>query len=111
MDEKEAIAHLKWLLDDGILAREDEEPVETILQLLERKNNRIDELEKALIDEEIKNKTKIEELESELYNVNCIIDDYIEERNRLKDILKEDENRHDKENCIDPSIILKILEG
>ena len=53
MSEKEAIAHLKWLLDDGILAREDEEPVETILQLLEQKDKRID--------------------------------DYIEERNKLKD--------------------------
>lgn len=37
MSEKEAIAHLEFLLNNGMLAREDEEPVETILQLLEKK--------------------------------------------------------------------------
>lgn len=31
-----------------------------------------------------KQKTKIKELEADLYSANCIIDDYIEERNRLK---------------------------
>lgn len=31
-----------------------------------------------------KQQTKIKELESDLYSANCIIDDYIDERNKLK---------------------------
>lgn len=59
MSEEEAKAHLKWLLDYGILAREDEESVQTVLQLLEQKDKRIDDLEKALADEAIKSTEKI----------------------------------------------------
>ena len=33
--EKEAIAHLTWLLDSGILASEDEPHVETVLNLIQ----------------------------------------------------------------------------
>lgn len=35
-EEKKAIAHLEWLLDDGILASEDEPYIETILNLIEK---------------------------------------------------------------------------
>lgn len=108
MNEKEAIEKLNNILEEWqkILDIEDKVDreiemsmyfedmpfieIQTVLQALKYKDNRIDELEKALIDEDLKNKTKIEELESELYNANCIIDDYIEERNRLKDRLKKD---------------------
>ena len=37
-----------------------------------------------------KQQTKIKELESDLYSANCIIDDYIDERNKLKNKLTGD---------------------
>lgn len=64
MNEKDA---MEWLKDISNFSTYDMAYVETLLQLLKLKDKRIDELE------------------SELYNVNKIIDDYIEERNKLKD--------------------------
>ena len=43
-EEKKAIAHLEWLLDDGILASEDEPYIETILNLIEKQNKIIDKM-------------------------------------------------------------------
>lgn len=78
MSEEEAKAHLKWLLDDGILAREDEESVQTLLQLLEQKDKRIDDLEKALVDESIKSTEKINKLKDKLIGDKMEqFDDYI----------------------------------
>lgn len=143
MSEKEAI---EWLKDISNFSTYDLVYVEALLQLLEQKDKRIDELEKALVEEDLKhrewrnsmseeekkaikmcrlllngditlhiinddggtayagsvNKTynddletvlnliekqqiKIKELEADLYSANCTINEYIEERNKLKD--------------------------
>lgn len=141
MNEKEVIEQLKSIIDDFNRGNDfdlrvnatDVKSLRITLQLLEQKDNRIDELEKALVDEDFKHKEKIEELESELYNANCIIDDYIEERkhlnggiNKLMAKRKKWKNRYyktkaklyqiknklkeDEKTCIDSNIILKILE-
>lgn len=62
-----------------------EEAFDIIINLLEQKDKRIDELEKALVEEDLKHRNKIKELEANLYSANCTINDYIEERNKLKD--------------------------
>lgn len=49
---EEAKAHLEWLLDEGILSSEDEEPIKTILnyiQELEEKNEFLRDLRDRLI--------------------------------------------------------------
>lgn len=51
-----------------------------------------------------KQQTKIKELEADLYSANCTINDYIEERNKLKDKLKE----HKKDLDYEPWSIYKI---
>ena len=74
------------------IANQDIKAIETILQLLEKKDKRIDELEKALVEEDLKHRNKIKELEADLYSANKTIDDYIEERRILKDKIKEELN-------------------
>lgn len=68
-EEKEAIAHLEWLLDSGILASEDEPHIETILNLIEKQKERIDYLEELLSTMEEYYSITIEDLE------NCIKND------------------------------------
>lgn len=84
MNEKEAINTLNVILEEWreILNIEDEfergiemsmyfeempfEEIQTLLQLLEQKDKRIDELEKALADEAIKSTEKLNKLENRL---------------------------------------------
>ena len=82
MSEKEAI---EWLKDISNFSTYDLVYVEALLQLLEQKDKRIDELEKSLVEEDLKHRNKIKELEADLYSANCTINEYIEERNKLKD--------------------------
>ena len=71
--EKQAIERLKERITDNqektlqIFLEQDIEALQTVLQELKDKDN------------------KIKELEADLYSANCIINDYIEERNKLKD--------------------------
>lgn len=51
-----------------------------------------------------KQQTKIKQLEADLYSANCTINEYIEERNKLKDKLKE----HKKDLDYEPWSIYKI---
>lgn len=86
MSEKEAIKILKEMQEEkftaqllksisiimpsdniNVLTRIESNAIDTILHLLEQKDN------------------KIKELEADLYSANCTINDYIEERNKLKD--------------------------
>lgn len=73
MSEEEVIKRLEDLIDtcnkgvemhpyDKELFETDKEALQTILQLLEQKDKRIDELEKALADEAIKSTKKINKL-------------------------------------------------
>lgn len=68
-EEKKAIAHLEFLLDDGILASEDEPHIEIILKLIEQQKERINHLEDLLSIMEEYYSITIEDLE------NCIKDD------------------------------------
>lgn len=47
-EEKEAIAHLEWLLDSGILASEDEPHVETVLNLIQTQKAEIKKKDKII---------------------------------------------------------------
>lgn len=86
MSEKEAIKILKEMQEEkftaqllksisiimpsdniNVLTRIESNAIDTILHLLEQKDN------------------KIKELEADLYSANCTINEYIEERNKLKD--------------------------
>ena len=61
--------------------------IETALQLLEQKDNKIKELNKGinkLMSKRKKWKNRYYKINADLYSANKIIDDYIEERNRLK---------------------------
>lgn len=71
--EKQAIERLKERITDNqektlqIFLEQDIEALQTVLQELKDKDN------------------KIKELEADLYSANCTINEYIEERNKLKD--------------------------
>ena len=43
-EEKEAIEHLKWLLDDGILSSEDEPQIQIILNLIRKQEKIINDI-------------------------------------------------------------------
>lgn len=68
-EEKKAIEHLEFLLDDGILASEDEPHIEIILKLIEQQKERINYLEDLLSTMEEYYSITIEDLE------NCIKND------------------------------------
>ena len=71
MSEKEVIEQIESLIDDrnsfidptdkkeDNIFRKDKKALQTALQLLEQKDKRIDELEKALVEESIKSTEKI----------------------------------------------------
>lgn len=90
-DEKEieAIDTLKNFCTDDCCS--EYRVVTPILNLLEKQQTRIDELEKALVEEDLKHRNKIKELEADLYSANCTINDYIEERNKILKIIKGEE--------------------
>lgn len=72
MSEKEAMRVLKmtdyWIKKDYYNVSETKlKAIDTVLQALKDKDN------------------KIKELEADLYSANCTINEYIEERNKLKD--------------------------
>lgn len=94
-EEKKAIAHLEWLLDDEILASEDEPYIEIILNLIEKlqkelnqekeKNKELeqqyDKLSKYFIENHIskdKIKEKIEELKNGTYDAKIILQKLLE---------------------------------
>ena len=74
MTEKEVIEQIESLIDDrnsfidptdkreDNIFRKDKEALQTVLKLLEQKDKRIDELEKALIDEQLKHTDEIKQL-------------------------------------------------
>ncbi len=110
MSEKEVIEQIESLIDDrnsfidptdkseDNIFRKDKEALQTVLQLLEQKDTRIDELEKALVDEAIKSTEKIKELNNKINKVK----EYCNETIDFKDSFNE---RYD--DCYD---ILKMLE-
>ncbi len=81
--------------------------LDTVLQLIEQKDN------------------KIKELKDDLYSANCTINDYIEERNKIKSQLKKDikENEYtefairgawdfrNSGKLVEAKEILRIMEG
>lgn len=78
MSEEEVIEQIESLIDDrnsfidptdkseDNIFRKDKKALQTLLQLLEQKDKRIDELEKALVDEAIKSTEKINKLKNRL---------------------------------------------
>lgn len=95
MNEKEAKILVKKFIDysnyegyidfNDYLGNQDIEAIEIILQLLEQKDKRIDELEKALIDEDLKHRNKInKEIGKHIWVVYVankeihVFDDYVE---------------------------------
>ena len=89
MSEEEVIKRLEDLIDtcnkgiemhpyDKELFETDKTALETVLQLLEQKDKRIDELEKALVEEAIKSTKKINKLKDKLIGDKMEqFDDYI----------------------------------
>ncbi len=101
MSEEEVIKYLKNIKDKDLWIRGyvyGKKAIDTALQLLEQKDTRIDELEKALVDEAIKSTEKIKELNNKINKVK----EYCNETIDFKDSFNE---RYD--DCYD---ILKILE-
>jgi hypothetical protein len=47
-EEKESVAHLEWLLDEGILSSEDEPFIETVLNLIPKQSKIIDKMAEQL---------------------------------------------------------------
>lgn len=87
MTEKEVIEQIESLIDDrnsfidptdkreDNIFRKDKEALQTVLKLLEQKDKRIDELEKALVEEDLKHRDKINKIKNKLrevqdYNLN-----------------------------------------
>lgn len=109
MSEEEAIKRLNYFKTISILygdtfamsieeLKQLQKDIETALQLLEQKDTRIDELEKALVDEAIKSTEKIKELNNKINKVK----EYCNETIDFKDNFNE---KYD--DCYD---ILKMLE-
>ncbi|MBR3002879.1 MAG: hypothetical protein IKF38_04905 [Clostridia bacterium] len=66
-EEKESVAHLEWLLDEGILSSEDEPYIEKVLNLIQKQEKIIDLMARDIAaedenDEEIVNYIKQEYL-------------------------------------------------
>lgn len=99
MSEEEVIKRLEDLIDtcnkgiemhpyDKELFETDKTALETVLQLLEQKDNKIKELNKGintLMTKRKKWKNRYYKINADLYSANKIIDDYIEERKKLID--------------------------
>ena len=101
MSEEEVIKYLKNIKDKDLWIRGyvyGKKAIDTALQLLEQKDTRIDELEKALVDEAIKSTEKIKELNNKINKVK----EYCNETIDFKDSFNEG-----YDDCYD---ILKILE-
>ena len=101
MSEEEVIKYLKNIKDKDLWIRGyvyGKKAIDTALQLLEQKDTRIDELEKALVDEAIKSTEKIKELNNKINKVK----EYCNETIDFKDSFNEW-----YDDCYD---ILKILE-
>lgn len=86
MSKEEAIEQIESLIDDFNIGNDfdlrvnatDVKALQTALQLLEQKDKRIDELEKALVDESIKSTEKINKLKYKLIGDKMEqFDDYI----------------------------------
>ena len=71
MTEKEAIEKLKET-QDSYLKDELDLAIETVLNLIEKQQNRIDELEKALVDEQLKHTDKINKAIKYIEEETCI---------------------------------------
>lgn len=86
MSKEEAIEQIESLIDDFNIGNDfdlrvnatDVKALQTLLQLLEQKDKRINELEKALVEETIKSTEKINKLKDKLIGDKMEqFDDYI----------------------------------
>lgn len=48
-EEKESVAHLEWLLDEGILSSEDESFIEKVLNLIQKQSKIIDKMAEEIL--------------------------------------------------------------